>query len=447
MTSQNDHEPQGFGGAGPHVATATRAWRRWLWLGGALLGLAIALGVARFLERSGPWSGPEQQAASRAEAREDVVLPGLPPGDATPRASRDSVPGASPGGAAATVKAGNAAAQAERPIPPTTQSAIEEMQRVARGVLADFPNQPDALEVSARMYLRLGQSAKAAEYWNRCVALDPRYPYAYLGLAAVAISKGDRPEQIRLLRKALAIAPNAFEAQFELAKSLFEGGRAQESLEVLQNHVRDYPRSARGHVLLGAAYLKTGALEKAKRAYETAIQLNPDDDFPYVGLATVCARLGRAEEAKRYREKFTELRAGTLRESRGRHIGYDDMESARNHLAEVCTNAGRLYRAQGNLAEAERLCRRAAQVAPGDVESRQALAWLYGQSGRTTEAIRMLEQLARLQPSAPEYPLEIGRLYAELGQKDKADEWREKAHRLNAAKGQRPSAPAAALEK
>jgi tetratricopeptide (TPR) repeat protein len=143
-----------------------------------------------------------------------------------------------------------------------------------------------------------------------------------------------------------------------------------------------------------------------------------------------CARLGRVDEAKRYREKFQQLRAGEMKATEGRHVGFNDVAQMCYQLAEFCTNAGRLYLRAENTAEVERLCRRAAQLAPRHVDSRQALAWLYRQSGRTAEAIRMLEQLAQLQPSVAKYPLEIAHLYAELGDQDKADEWRERAREV-----------------
>jgi superkiller protein 3 len=317
-------------------------------------------------------------------------------------------------------------------VPATVKAAIEEMRCVAQRVLTDFPNTPDALEMSARLYLTFGQSAKAAEYWERCLALAPDYSYAYRGLATIATNKGDLPEAVRLLRKALATAPDSFEAQFELAKSLFDESRIQESLEVLQKHLRAHPRSARGYTLLGAVYLQSNAPEKARQAYQSAIEIDPNDEYPYLGLATACATLGRAEESKQCRQKFRQLRAGTFKASQGRLSDYDDVAGLCYELAKACTNAGRLYMARGNFAEVERLCRRAVQVAPRHVESRQALAWLYRRNGRTPEAIHMLEQLARLEPSAAEYPLEIERLYRKLGQQSRAEEWLRRAREIQA---------------
>ena len=77
--------------------------------------------------------------------------------------------------------------------------------------------------------------------------------------------------------------------------------------------------------------------------------------------------------------------------------------------------------------EAEELWRRAAELAPANVESRQGLAWLYRQQGKTREAIAILRQLAVLQPDNSSYWLEIGRLNAELLEFDAAEQSLRKA--------------------
>jgi tetratricopeptide (TPR) repeat protein len=194
-------------------------------------------------------------------------------------------------------------------------------------------------------------------------------------------------------------------------------------------------------------YLQSGAAEKSRQTYESAIQLNPQDDSPYLGMANACAQMGRTDDAKRYREKFEQLRAGSLDVSRGRRSGFDDVRTACYSLAQACTIASRLYRTRGNLAEAERLCRRAAQVAPRHIESRQTLVWLYRQSGRTSEAIRVLEQLAEIEPRKAEYPLEIGRLYGTLGETEKADQWLRRARALEPDAGERLPGLEASKEK
>ena len=377
--------------------------------------------------------GPEQAAGSSEESRRtpEPSPPTEPEGQPLPGAAADSqqppghartlppLPEANPAmppnpdeRLAAMASVPNASA----PVPATGKAAVEEAHQVARRLVADFPDNPDAMEMMARVCLRFGQSASAVDYWRKCLEISPNYAYAYCGLAAVAESKGDQAEAVRLLRKALAIDPRSLQVQFDLAKAMVDQGQVEEAVGLLQTHVAMYPRSARGYVLLGAAQLQSGAFKEAKLAYEAAIKIDPLDDFPYLGLVTACSRLGEVEQSKRYREQFEKLRGG---ETQARHTGrdtYDDAAYVCADLAGIYVIAGRLYLAQGNRVEAEQRWMRAAAVAPQHVESRQALLRLYQDTGRQADRRRVLEQLARIVPAQPPYLRELGRMYMEAGE-------------------------------
>jgi tetratricopeptide (TPR) repeat protein len=405
MASQNDRPPNDRADAGPGSPNVPRAV---FWLVGISLGLVMLLALGR-------WLGPARpQAAALPEPSQGR--------QAQPVSPHSGV--AISGAAAGSLGAGSALNGAQAA---TLTSPTEEIREVTRRLRADFPNRLEALQISADADLAFGQTAKAAEYWRQCLALDPNCAPAYFGLATVAASKGDRAEAERLLRKVLSLVPDSLEAQFGLGQLLFDRRQIPAAIDVLRKLVESHPGFARGFTMLGAAYLESNALEEARRAYQSAIKLDSQDWYPCLGMANVCARAGQAQEAKQYRTKFRQLQAGRRESVHGMRERYDDAGSMGSLLARVCTSAARLYRAQGDLAEVERLCRRAAEAAPQQVESRQVLARLYRQSGRTAEAIRTLEELARIQPSAVGYPLEIARIYAELGQKDKADQWRGRA--------------------
>jgi predicted Zn-dependent protease len=84
-------------------------------------------------------------------------------------------------------------------------------------------------------------------------------------------------------------------------------------------------------------------------------------------------------------------------------------------VARTYVDAGRVCHAHGSLPKAEFFWRRAAVLDPGNVDCRQALAWMYLQSGRPAETIRLLEQLTEIEPENPSYPTEIARLYVATG--------------------------------
>jgi tetratricopeptide (TPR) repeat protein len=430
MTSRSDPRPRGAAATGSRVVKPA-SFRRWgIWLAAGLLALAIPPVVVCVLDRPGRPGG----AGGQAELRPAALKPASSPNGAQGRQRLSDSHSSVPRDPSAATSPGDGGVAVEAEPPATVEAANQEMRQLAQKVLGDFPNQPRALEIPARLYMRLGQTAKAAEYWKQCLALDAGCSRAYYDLATIAAKKGDRQEAVSLMRKALAIAPDAVPVQLELAKLLIDLRQFPRAIEVLREHVRVQPRSGCGYLLLGLALLQNDAPQEARQAYQSAIGIDPQDFFAYLGLANACARLGQTEQAKQYRAKFRQLQPAGMQgvlSARGR---FDDMASSRNALAEVCTSAAPLYHARGNLAETERLCRRAAQVAPRDVESRMSLVWLYRRSGRTLEAIGMLEQLARIQPSAALYPAEIGRLYATLGEHDKARQWLQQARQIQATR-------------
>jgi hypothetical protein len=176
MTSHNDREPHGCDGTGPHAAKSTWARCPGVWVVGGSLALAIVLVVARLLDRSRPPDEPGQQVALSLGPSEDVRLPPLPPDCLAKPASRDSVKGPPsdlPALPALSLGAGSTGTQTEPPIPTTIEAATEGMRQVAQRALADFPNQPDALEMSACLSLTLGHSDKADEWLQRARTLNP----------------------------------------------------------------------------------------------------------------------------------------------------------------------------------------------------------------------------------------------------------------------------------
>ena len=55
--------------------------------------------------------------------------------------------------------------------PTTVGSLIEEAQRVLNHLVEAFPSFADAHEVAARLHFQMGDSEKAVEAWERCLAL------------------------------------------------------------------------------------------------------------------------------------------------------------------------------------------------------------------------------------------------------------------------------------
>ncbi len=366
---------------------------------------------------------PKEIAAGEASQPAGVSQEKTPPADSGPKTSSREKAEAATTGSLAEV-------QAEPPATP--QAAAEEMQQVVSRLLEDFPNHSEALDLMARVHLLFGRSSEAAKCWEQAIQANPNDTRAYRGLASVAQIKNEPQEQLRLLRKALAIDVRSFDVQFDLAKALVDQGQIKEAIKLLEAHVVLYPNSPRSFSLLGAAYLQDNAFQEAKQAYLAAVKLEPGDDFPYLGLAKACARLGQHEESQGFQKKFEELRSKHRQKIRSHRGRYEDLAAQCDTLSNICTHVGRIYHGQGRLLEAERHWRRAAFVTPTHVDSRKALADLYSRHAKKKELISVLEQLVRIVPADASYGLQLARLYLEENQWDKAQAVLEEACRRDA---------------
>lgn len=299
------------------------------------------------------------------------------------------------------------------PVPDTAEPLIKEAKIVVDGLVATFPESPDALEVQARYEVWLGNSSKAFDIWKKCVKLDPRYVYAYVGLATVAAERAEHDQAVEYAKQALEVDPNNFQARVTLTQSLLQLGRAAEVPPVLEGFLKTDARS-QGFYLLGQAYSQIEQYEKAKDNYEAAIRLFPDYVEAYNGLAVAYEHLGQPDKAKPAMEKFQKLNAPEKSAARIRGSTVSDLKLMQEGAAAIYADAGSLFFTSGRKADAEKVWLRAAALDPHNVACRQSLAWLMRSTSRYGENIAWLNQLAAVDPKNPSYLIEVGRTYEKL---------------------------------
>lgn len=306
--------------------------------------------------------------------------------------------------------------------PATVENLAEEAKRVTQCLVEGFPDDPGAHDIAARVHRQLGYSEEAVRAWERSLELNADYSHGYEGLASVADRKGEKEKAVNLLRRALVLRPDSFDSQIQLAQALIDLNRMEEAVRLLDINVATDPRPYRGRVLLGMAYTQLGEYQKAKEIYEAAIAAHPKHANAHYGLANACAQLGQNELYQEYIAKFQELRAGEREIATSQRQQFDDLDTMCVSVAQIYADAAKICIGQGRPIEAEILCSRAAVLDSGNVDCRQALAWMCSESGRHTDAIRMLEQLARLEPGSLSYRLAISRIYAAMGRLPAAEQ-------------------------
>jgi tetratricopeptide (TPR) repeat protein len=320
----------------------------------------------------------------------------------------------------------------------TVEELKQEKMEVAQRLVEDFPQDPNAAALMGSICQQLGDTAKAAECWRKCLELDSQRASAYGALGTIAVEKASFEEAAAAFRKALEIRPESPVYPLELAESLTTLGEAEEATEVLQKAAERFPKDSRVQLKLAQVYLGQKDFEKAKQGFETVIALEPDAMIrvraswlqgetgyrvaqAHFGLATVYARLGDPQKAVEHRKEFKSLHDEWLRSRTAWDAVYDDLRLMRQSAAETHASAGRIYQAHGYAASAASHWERGASLDADNVTCRVELVKLHSSAGRLAEALPPCEELVTIEPTNPVRWLDLGVTYALLNRFDDAE--------------------------
>ena len=141
-------------------------------------------------------------------------------------------------------------------------------------VLESRPEQFEALVYSGVIRHERGEEKRAEHLLKRAIAI---YPDAFLpqfSLGAVAAAQGDLARAVAYLEHACALDPVP-QALYLLGNCLYEMGRPSEAVKALGEAVRLDPAFEEAHYLLGLACLDLHWNRKALVAFREAQRLNP----------------------------------------------------------------------------------------------------------------------------------------------------------------------------
>ena len=211
---------------------------------------------------------------------------------------------------------------------------------------------------------RMGEVEHCCE---EILELDRNHVLA-LHLVRLAINaKGDLDQELRILRRIVAINPDHPESLNGLADVLRKQGQPLLGIEPCLHAVGLRPDCTNAHNTLGLCYFETGALTQAAECFERAIRLQPTLAAAYVNLGATLKKLGRTAEA------------------------------------------------------VDCYCR-ATQIAPDSSEAQEALGLLYGLQKKPQHAAQCFRRVLRLNPTSSRAHLLLADSLHQQGFSDKAAE-------------------------
>ena len=135
----------------------------------------------------------------------------------------------------------------------------------------------DALVLLAVIQGAQGQDTEALKSVERAVALAPEHFDAQFTLGRALYGVGDSAAAVRAFRAALKLRPDDAKTLFFLATALEGAGDTKAALGAYSELIRRQPQAAEGHLGLGVLLIKRGGVDAEKGIEElrTAVRIDP----------------------------------------------------------------------------------------------------------------------------------------------------------------------------
>jgi pentatricopeptide repeat protein len=148
-------------------------------------------------------------------------------------------------------------------------------------------------------YLEGGLPGKAKRYYERALAIDPKFSSAYYGLAQIALRQNRPDEGERLLRKALEYDPANVLALADLSDLMLLRGKTERALELARRAVYRSPPMYQPYISMGNVLYFMGYKEKAEKFYDLAFRNGAEADLVIFSKVRMHILRGERNEAKR----------------------------------------------------------------------------------------------------------------------------------------------------
>jgi len=142
-----------------------------------------------------------------------------------------------------------------------------------------------------------GNLAGAVDYFHSILATHSEDVEALLGLGTAYLAQGQYDAAERELRKALRLAPNRMDLNYQLSMTLFRRGNYAAAANQLRRVVELDNDHASALVFLGEALNHTGEGDAAIEALERAVRLQPENGRAFYALGIAHDRKGQPERA------------------------------------------------------------------------------------------------------------------------------------------------------
>jgi tetratricopeptide (TPR) repeat protein len=324
------------------------------------------------------------------------------------------------------------------------QGRVEEAEALYRRSLAANPEQPQVHHNLGNLHYSASRYDEAAAAQREAIRQKPNYVEAHLNLGLALLPTGDFAGAEKSFRAALRIQPNFTVAKQCLAIALNEQNRPKDAealmLQTLALGLRDPRQIAALEHNLGVSVKMQGRFEEALRLFDAAQTKVPDMVMVDYNRGNTLQQLGRLEEAvASYRRALgrnpldmtahRDLNALLYRLGRDTEFlrSYDEVAALYPDVGELPLAKGEFLFLKEDFDRAEEEFRRAARLKPDDVKPHDGLGMILASKGEFDAAIAEHETAVAMEPENMQAWRNFSRTLVRAGDAKKAIEAAERA--------------------
>jgi protein O-mannosyl-transferase len=159
-----------------------------------------------------------------------------------------------------------------------------------------------------RYWQHKGETARAAEYYQKSLQAKPDYALAHNNLGYILLQDGQTGAAVAQFEAALQSQPVYPEACYNLGRAFLTNSQPAEAVACLQKAVAMDPNAAEINYTLGETLLQQGRLDLAGTYLERALAIRPDFAGAHYQLANLLLQQGWVSAAVAHYQRALELR-------------------------------------------------------------------------------------------------------------------------------------------
>lgn len=230
-----------------------------------------------------------------------------------------------------------------------------------RHILAQIPNEPNALHTLGVLAHRAGQNEFAADLIGRAVALAPEDAEYHDNLGVVLAADQRWGDAAAAFERAVELDPSVAETCLNAAHALRRAGRPAEAMARYRQAIALKSDLVAAHNNLGNLLRESGRIDDAIASYRNAIELRPDYVEAHNNLASALLETGQPDASLDH---------------------YQRAIDARPDVPELYNNLGKAHRAAGDVSAAIAAHEKALALKPDDADAHWNLSLMLLLSGQ-----------------------------------------------------------------